>query len=251
MVTAMDIQELLDRYSTGERDFSSIKLLKHLKVPRGQDLSGIILRGCKLHEVDLSEVILVNADLSAITCSHVSFRNANLRSANISAATFWEETDLSGADLSFANLRKLTVEDAIFQGAILISTDLSESYIKGADFRAANFENVNLRDAWISSSNLRDADLVGVDLSIMKQWTLNETAGANLDKTIMPGSPILKHELDTTPEILAQIRPEDIEVIKKNYLQFGDRLGAIKFLRGQTGWDLPQAKSAIDSIVAK
>lgn len=85
----------------------------------------------------------------------------------------------------------------------------------------------------------------------MKQWTLNETAGANLDGTIMPGSSILKDELNTTPEILVQIRPEDIEVIKKDYLQFGDRLGAIKFLRGQTGWDLSQAKSAIDSLMAQ
>jgi hypothetical protein len=98
---------------------------------------------------------------------------------------------------------------------------------------------------------LRDADLAGVDLSIMKQWTLNETAGAKLDGTIMPSSPILKDELNTTPETLLQICPEDIEVINKNYLQFGDRLGAIKFLRGQTGWDLRQAKSAIDSIVAQ
>ena len=247
----MDIQELIDRYSTGERDFSFIQALKHFKVPRGQDLSGIILRKCNLHEVDFSEAILADADLSGITCSHVSFRNANLRSANISGATFWEETDLSGADLSFANLRNLTVEDAIFRGAILTSADLSNSYIKVADFRAANLAKVNLRDAWISSSNLRDADLAGVDLSIMKQWTLNETAGAKLDGTIMPGSPISKDELNTTSEILVQICPEDIEIIKKDYLRFGDRLGAIKFLRGQTGWDLPQAKSAIDSVVAQ
>ena len=80
-----------------------------------------------IHSQRIAQAILVDADLSGITCSHVSFKNANLRSANISAATFWEETDLSGADLSFANLRKLTVEDAIFQGAILISADLSES----------------------------------------------------------------------------------------------------------------------------
>ena len=153
----MNIQELIDRYSTGERDFSSIQALKHFKVPRGQNLSGIILRECNLNEVDFSEAILVDADLSGITCSHVSFRNANLRSANISAATFLD----------------------------------------------------------------------------------------------MPGSPILKDELNTTSEILVQICPEDIEIIKKDYLRFGDPLGAIKFLRGQTGWDLPQAKSAIDSVVAQ
>ena len=50
----MDIQELIDRYSTGEKDFSSIQALKHLKVPRGRNLSGITLRGCNLDEVDFS-----------------------------------------------------------------------------------------------------------------------------------------------------------------------------------------------------
>lgn len=247
----MNIEELLERYSTGERDFSFIRALKHLKVPPGCDLSGISLQGCNFHEVDFGEVILVGADLSGVTYSYANFRNANLRSANISAATFWEKTDLSGADLSFANLRKLTVEDVIFQGAILIGTDLSESYIKGADFRAASFAKVNLCDAWISSSNFRDADLADVDLSTMKQWALNETAGANLDGAIMPGSKPLKDELNTVPKVLKQIDPEDIEIIKKDYLQFGDQLSAIKFLRRQTGWDLSQAKIAVDLIRAQ
>jgi uncharacterized protein YjbI with pentapeptide repeats len=247
----MNIEELLERYSAGERDFSSIRALKHLKVPRSQDFSGISLQGCNLHEVDFSEVILVGADLSGVTCSQANFRNANFRSANISAATLWEETDLSGTDLSYANLRKLTVEDAIFQGAVLIGADLSESYIKGADFRSASFATVNLHDAWISSSNFRDADLAGVDLSTMKQWALNETAGAKFDGAIMPGSQPLKDDLNTAPEILKQIHPEDIEIIKKDYLQFGDQLSAIKFLRRKTGWDLSQAKSAVDLIWAQ
>ncbi len=247
----MNLEELLERYSAGQRDFSSIQALKHVKMPRGKDLSGINFQGCRFHEVDFSDVILVGANLIGVTCSYTNFRNTNLRSANISTATLWEATDLSGADLSYANLRKLTVEEAVFQGAILTGADLSESYIKIADFRSASFAKVNLRDAWISSSNFRDADLAGVDLSTMKQWTLNETAGAKFNEAIIPGLQPLKNEPNAAPEILKQIHPEDIEIIKKDYLQFGDHLSAIKFLRGKTGWDLSQAKSAVDCIRAQ
>jgi uncharacterized protein YjbI with pentapeptide repeats len=248
----MDIQELLERYAAGERDFSFVRSFKNLQVPRSQDLSGINFQGCRFHDVDFSQVNLAGAELAGIVCSSTSFRNANLRGATISAATFWEETDFSEADLSFANLSKLTVEDAIFQRAILISSDLSESYIKGADFQAANLTQSNLRDAWISSSNFRGANLAGTDLSIMKEWSLNETNGANFDEALMPGSQSLGNESNTTnidPSLLSLISTEDIEIMKKDYLRLGDRLGAIKFFRGKTGLDLAPAKSAVDSIM--
>lgn len=247
----MDIQELFERYAAGERDFPAIRWVDNLKVPKFQDLSGINFRACHFHGVDFSDAILVGANLSEIFCSSTSFRNADLRGAVINAATFWEETDLSGADLSFANLNKLTVEDAIFQRSILVGVDLSEAYIKGANFQAATFTQSNLRDAWISSSNLRDADLSGVDLSVMRQWALNETAGANLEDTIMPNSQVSRDEQHSPSDLLHQIRPEDLEMMKREYLQFGDTLGAIKFLRGQAGWDLAQAKSAVDLIMAQ
>jgi uncharacterized protein YjbI with pentapeptide repeats len=249
----MDIQELLERYAAGERDFSFVRSFKNLKVPQSQNLSDINFQGCRFHEVDFSQVNLAGAELTGIVCSATSFRNANLRGANISAATFWEETDFSEADLSFANLSKLTVEDAIFQRAILISSDLSESDIKGADFQAANLTQSNLRDAWISSSNFRDANLAGTDLSIMKDWSLNETNGANFDEAVMPGSQSSRDESTNTtiidPSLLSLISTEDIEIMKKDYLRFGDRLGAIKFFRGKTGLDLAPAKSAVDSIM--
>lgn len=250
----MNIQELLERYADGERDFSSVGMLRQLKVPGGQNLSGISLRGCNFHEVDLSEVNLAGADLSGVVCQSTSFRNADLRGANISVATFWEGTDLSGADLSFANLSQLTVEDAIFQQASLVGVDLSKAYIKVANFQAVNLMHANLDDAWISSSDFQGANLAGVDLSRMKQWTLNETSGANCDGAIMPGSQFSKDELSATTtntNLLSQIRKEDIEIMKKDYLRFGDRLGAIKFFRGKTGSDLAQAKSAVDSIMVQ
>jgi uncharacterized protein YjbI with pentapeptide repeats len=247
----MDTQELLNRYTAGERDFSSVGAFRQLKVPKGQNLSSINFRGCVFNEVDFSEVNLAGADLSGVTCQYTSFRNADLRAANISAATFWEETDLSDADLSFANLSKLTVEDAIFQGAILIGADLSEAYIKGADFRAVNFSQVNLCHTWISNSDLRSSNLSNVDLSRMRQWAANETSGAKLDGVIMPAAQSPKNTLSATIDLLTQISPDDIETMKRDYLQFHDRISAIKFLRKQTAWDLDQAKSAVDLIMSQ
>lgn len=250
----MNIQELLNQYAAGQRNFSSVGVFRQLKVPRGQNLSGINLRGCHFNEVDFSEVNLAGADLSRIVCQFTSFRNADLRGANLSAATLWEETDFSGADLSFADLSQLSVEDAIFQAANLVGIDLSQAYIKGANFQTVNLIQANLRDAWISSSNFRGANLASVDLSKMKQWTLNEIDGANCDGVIMPGSQSPRDESSTTninTDLLSQISEEDIELMKKDYLRFGARLGAIKFLRGKTGLDLAPAKDAVDLLMSQ
>jgi Pentapeptide repeats (9 copies)/Pentapeptide repeats (8 copies) len=248
----MDIQELIDRYAAGERNFSSIGTFQQLKVPKGTNLSGANFQRCRFYEVELSEVNLSDSDLSGIVCESTNFRNTNLRFANISSATFWEGTDLSYADLSFANLSQLTVEDATFNGSNMSGVDLSQAYIKGASFQAVNLTQATLRDAWISSSDFRGANLANVDLSEMKTWASNETNGANLDRTVMPSIPAQKVEWGSTNvDLMRLISGEDIEAMKEDYLQFGDRISAIKFLRAKTGLDLAQAKSVIDLIMSQ
>ncbi|MBW4623328.1 MAG: pentapeptide repeat-containing protein [Cyanosarcina radialis HA8281-LM2] len=250
----IDIQELLDRYAAGERGFSSVGTIKHLEVPRGTNLSGISLRGCNLAMLDFTEVNLIEADLSEVTCQHTSFINADLRSANFSAATLWEGTDLSNSDLSFANLSQITVEDAVFNRANMTGVDLRQAYIKGASFQEANLAQVNLYDAWISSSDLRDANLAGVDLSKMKQWALNKVSGANFENVVTKSVSLKSDELGavaTNANLLSQISKEDIEIMKQEYLRFGDRLGAIKFFREKTGLELAPAKEAVDLVMSQ
>jgi hypothetical protein len=67
----------------------------------------------------------------------------------------------------------------------------------------------------------------------------------------MPNSQVSRDEQNVASDLLHQIRPEDLEMVKTEYLQFGDTLGAIKFLRRQAGWDLSQAKSTVDLIIAQ
>ena len=69
----------------------------------------------------------------------------------------WEEmrADLSGVDLSRANL----------SGANLLNADLSDADLSGANLSGANLYNADLRGANLSGANLLNADLSGVDLS--------------------------------------------------------------------------------------
>jgi hypothetical protein len=90
----------------------------------------------------------VRADLSGADLSGANLRSADLRSANLSGA------DLRSADLSGANLRSANLRSADLSGADLRSADLS-----GADLRSANLSGANLRSANLSGANLRSADL--------------------------------------------------------------------------------------------
>jgi Pentapeptide repeats (8 copies) len=67
--------------------------------------------------------------------------------------------DLSGANLSDADLRK-----ANLSGTHLVQADLSETDLKWADLRGADLSEANLWDAVLCHANLRGANLSKVDL---------------------------------------------------------------------------------------
>ena len=82
----MDREDLIKRYSRGERGFICADLI-------GADLSGADLSGADLRGADLS-----GADLSDANLRGANLRSSDLRSADLSGA------DLRGADLSDANI---------------------------------------------------------------------------------------------------------------------------------------------------
>ena len=65
--------------------------------------------------------------------------------------------NLSGANLSGADLRDAYLSDANLRGAYLIGADLSDAYLRGAD----------LRDAYLSDANLSDANLAGTCVELL------------------------------------------------------------------------------------
>lgn len=81
----MNREDLLKRYSAGERDFSCVNL-------RHSDLRGVDLRGAELRHANFSGADLRGANLSDANLRHSDLRGADLRGA-----------DLSGANIDYAS----------------------------------------------------------------------------------------------------------------------------------------------------
>src|SRR6476661_1516326 len=121
---------------------------------------------CLLREIVIQGI--TNRNLSGFDLSDADLRYANLSGANLRSA------DLSGADLSGANLRSADLSGADLSGADLRSADLIGAYLIsayligayliGANLSGANLSGANLSGANLRSANLRSADLSGADL---------------------------------------------------------------------------------------
>jgi hypothetical protein len=98
----------------------------------------------------LEEAANSGADLRVANLSGADLSGANLRDANLRVA------NLRGADLSGANLR----------GANLRVADLSGADLRGANLRGANLSGADLRVANLSGANLHSANLSGADLRV-------------------------------------------------------------------------------------
>ena len=96
----------------------------------------------------------MRADLSGVDLSRANLSGANLLNADLSDA------ELSEANLSGANLYNADLRGANLSGANLLNADLS-----GVDLGRANLSGADLRGANLSGANLLNADLSGVDLS--------------------------------------------------------------------------------------
>jgi glycogen synthase len=82
---------------------------------------------------------------------------------------------LSGADLTNANLRYLTLQEAALDGALLGNADLRNAqlsridlggaFLSAADLRSADLTGASLRNAHLGGASLSAADLRGADLT--------------------------------------------------------------------------------------
>jgi len=104
------VEELLQRYAAGERDFSNIRLSdRGANLLYGCNLSGINLSGSRIGAY-LADTDLSGANLSGVSMPETTFDRANLNSANLSKAVLWQscfiDANLSNADLSGADILK-------------------------------------------------------------------------------------------------------------------------------------------------
>jgi hypothetical protein len=104
------------------------------------------------------------ADLSGANLSGADLRYADLSGANLSGADL-RDADLSGADLRYADLSGANLSGADLRDANLKDADLKDASLSGADLRAADLRRADLSGASLSGASLRDADLRGASLS--------------------------------------------------------------------------------------
>ena len=98
----------------------------------------------------------VCANLSGANLSDANLSGANLSYANLSDA------NLSGANLSYANLSDANLSGANLSYACLSDTCLSYANLLYANLSNANLTNANLKNANLTGANLSGAKLAGV-----------------------------------------------------------------------------------------
>jgi uncharacterized protein YjbI with pentapeptide repeats len=171
----------------------------------GANLNEALLKGANLSGADLSGATGLRSELLAsqimrsIKGELPSFRDptqgAWLAGADLSDAV------LVGANLSGSELFMANFEDADLRGADLSSASLHRTILIGANLRSANLSNANLTDAYLVEAQLRDADLGGADLSRADLreatgWTREQlTAAKRLEGATMPNGQKYEHWL--------------------------------------------------------
>lgn len=168
----MEIEEFLNRYASGQRDFGAINLTE-------ANLSGVNLSGANLTGANLSIANLSGANLQSANLSHAKLNVARLSGANLSKAILNRailnvanliRADLGGAELIQAALIRAELIRAEFSranltGANLSSADLREAKLRQANLSRANLNGANLRGASLTAANLEGANLHGADLA--------------------------------------------------------------------------------------
>jgi uncharacterized protein YjbI with pentapeptide repeats len=158
---------------------------------RNADLSQTNLQGAKLAGADLSFVSLAAADLRGADLSGANLNNVSLHQTIINEDTrlddkerlVWEivnqggnRRDLSGVNLSQANLADADLSQANLSRAVLTDTNLSGASLYGADLRGAILTEADPQGGSPRQAMLEEADLAGVRLDdttqIEDKWRL-------------------------------------------------------------------------------
>jgi hypothetical protein len=118
-----------------------------------------------LNKANLSEAILISANLEKANFSRADLDEANLGGANLSGANLsgaiLDRANLSGADLTEADLSGAKLRRATLDRAKLIEADLGGADLKGAMLIDTNLERTNLTGCSIYGISAWDLKLEG------------------------------------------------------------------------------------------
>ena len=102
--------------------------------------------------LDLEGTNLRGADFKRLRAKEINLKNADLFGANLSDV-FLEKADFSGARMLWGWLNKARLENANFQGASLLYTDMFGGYFAKANFSNAAMDGVDIRLADFTGAN--------------------------------------------------------------------------------------------------
>jgi len=129
---------------------------------------------------------LSGADLSNADLSDVNLSGADLSDVNLSSADLnhanLSEANLSSADLNHANLSEVDFSGADLTMADLSSTDLRDANLHDANLSDTKLNKANISGADLTGANLNSADLSGADLNFAN-FRDADLSGANLSGT--------------------------------------------------------------------
>ena len=188
-------------------------------------LSSNELRG---RRADLREAVLTEVDLSGANLSRADLRkafllNANLRQADLSGANlsgaFMRESDLTKANLNHADLQEANLGWAYLREADLSGANLERAYLGWASLYGADLSEARLRRTY-----LREVDLGRADLS---RAILDST---DLYRADLHGANLAGVVFDLWPWAIPEVRSlVDAENLSK--MTFRDSVGSLALLR--------------------
>ena len=146
---------------------------------RHSNLTGTVLSGVNLSEVNLccavlnranlSRAILYRADLRSTDFTHANLRSTYLNWANFSGAIL-NDVDLSRADFNWAKLIGAILNRAVLNYANLSKADLSGAKLCGAYLGRAYLGRANLSGADLSRVYIGGADLENISWDDDTKW---------------------------------------------------------------------------------
>lgn len=156
----VSFEELIKRYASGERDFSSYSEVDFQRV----NLQGIDLSDVKLGEAIFSGANLIGANLSNafLRYAHIDL-DCNLMNSNMTGA------NLHGAMMNNANLSQSNLQDADLSEAELIDVNLSGANLLNANLASTLLNCVRLTRGSLSEYQINSAKMRGSNLITNKE----------------------------------------------------------------------------------
>ena len=151
-------------------------------------------RSAVLTEARWEQVAGAKVDLTGATLTKFRATGSRLPGALLARSkgpgSIWKGTDLSGADLRFAQL-----PDALFKGAVLKGANLSGAEMRHGNFCKADLSGAKMRQMNLFQGSLEKAKLSQTDLSGSNLYEV-EFLDAILDRTVAEGANTKMTKLD-------------------------------------------------------